>query len=130
MVKRFLVLFAVSQVYFQHQLNLRMSICLSICVTQILWGSLETSKKVGFGWNFAHLFLGWISGLFFYFSKNLIFGAQGRVFAKRNVCYSLPKGLHVFWLCKHRWVFLNNPWDVSLYLCPPHHHLVGLWVLK
>ena len=60
---------------------------LPMCVSQILWGSLKTSKMVGFGWNIAHLFLWWILGCFFHFSKILIFGAWGRVFAKRNVCY-------------------------------------------
>ena len=49
-----------------------------------LWSSLETSKIVVFGWNSAHLFLGWISGVFFSFFKNLIFGALGRVFRQNE----------------------------------------------
>ena len=45
------------------------SVSLCICVyVPKLWGSLEASKMVRFGWNLAHLFLGWISGGVFFFS--------------------------------------------------------------
>ena len=42
----------------------------SLSVRSKLWGRLETSKIVEFGWNFAHLIPGWIpGGDFFHFSK-------------------------------------------------------------
>ena len=42
-----------------------MSVYLSVCLSV-----LEASKIVEFGWNLAHLFLGWISGgVFFIFQK-------------------------------------------------------------
>ena len=64
-----------------------------LCVSQILWGSLETTKMVGFGWSFAHLFLGWISGDIFFIFLNFDFWGLGWgwVFAKTrlNLCRSL-----------------------------------------
>ena len=49
-------------------------------------GRLETSKMVGFGWNFAHLILGWIpDGVFFHFFKIFIFkGVVTRFNPKRG----------------------------------------------
>ena len=36
-------------------------------IWRIFWGSLETSKMIGFGWNFTNLFLGWTSARLDYF---------------------------------------------------------------
>ena len=60
------------------------NVCMSVCVSQILWGNLETLKMVGFGWNFAHLFLGWISEESFSFFKILTFG-PGDEFSPLNI---------------------------------------------
>ena len=61
-----------------------MSVCLCICVSVCvpkLWGALETSKIIGFGWNLAHLFLGWISGgVFFIFQKFWFLGPGDEFF--------------------------------------------------
>ena len=50
-----------------------MYVCMSV-------QSLDTSKMMGFAWDFAHLFF----GRFFYFSKIFIFGAWGRVFSQNE----------------------------------------------
>ena len=47
-----------------------------------LWGNLQASKMIGFGWNFAHSFLGWIPGVLFSFFKNFDFLGLGTSFEK------------------------------------------------
>ena len=63
-------------------LSIHLCVCLSVCVSQILWGNLETSEMVE---------LGEYLGVIFHFSKILIFGAWGRVFAntRLNLCVSM-----------------------------------------
>ena len=63
-------------------LSIHLCVCLSVCVSQILWGNLETSEMVEFGWNFAHLFLGWISGVYFSFFKKFDFWGLGTSFCQ------------------------------------------------
>ena len=50
-----------------------------------LWGRLETSKMVGFGWNFT--LVPWVNtwGVFFNFWKFLILRAWSQYFAKRRL---------------------------------------------
>ena len=62
-------------------------VCMYVCMSvRKLWGSLETSKMVQFGWNFAHLFLGWISGgVFFIFQKFWFLGPGDEFFAKTRL---------------------------------------------
>ena len=50
-----------------------------------LWGSLETSKMVRFGWNLAHLPLGWIPGDFpHFFQKIWLFGPVDEFLPRNN----------------------------------------------
>ena len=58
----------------------------NVCVyVPKLWGALETSKMVRFGWNLAHLFLGRISGgVFFIFQKFWFLGPGRRVFRQNE----------------------------------------------
>ena len=68
-----------------------MSVCLSVCIcicvyVPKLWSALDTSKIVGFGWNLAHLFLGWISGgVFFIFQKFGFLGPGDEFFTTATI---------------------------------------------
>jgi len=87
-----------------------MSVCLSVHMK--LWGSLESPKMIRFGWNLVHLFLGWISGgFFFYFLKIFIFGPWGPNWPE-NLWGSLerPKMVGFGWNLVHLffgWVFFS-----------------------
>ena len=59
-----------------------MFVCLSVCVSQILYGSLETLKMVGFGTLDPWMNI-W-GCFFFHFFRFLIFGAWERVFRQNE----------------------------------------------
>ena len=83
-----------------------MSVCLSVCPCTKLWGNLETSKMIRFGWNFAHFFLGWIPGDFFHFFKTFDFwGFRTSFFSKMRL--KLWGSLETFKMVGFGWNFAH-----------------------
>ena len=64
--------------FFSTSVDLESDQCVCICLSvQKLWDRLQAPKIVQFGWNLAHLFLGWIpGGTFLFLYKILICAAQ------------------------------------------------------
>ena len=91
-----------------------------------LWGSLDTSKIVRFGWNFAHLFLGWKPGStfltfwkFWFLGPGL--GPSPKMTEKLQGSLGGPKTIRFWWNFVHLFLKWIPDWSwasaVSTLLC-------------
>ena len=97
-------------------------VCVSVCLSEKVWGSLESSKIVRFGWNLVHSFLGRIPlGIFFFH-----FWALGTT--KRGQNFGEPKNGPI-WLKFGTLVPLVNTWGCLFYYYFLKILTFGPWII-